>query len=110
MELNKAIEVVRNIDTTNVHCKNCVLEEKDKCITDLFGYSCQRIAIDTVLEELNNRIPRKDIEEEINKLQEHKMDILGSPIHNANEKIRMIKKNTTRIETLEHLLKKFNKE
>lgn len=65
MELNKAIEVVKNIDTTDIHCMNCVLEEKDKCITDLFGYSCQRIAIDTVLEELNNRTPKERINEQI---------------------------------------------
>jgi len=80
MELNKAIEVVRNIDTTDIHCKECVLEEKDKCITDLFGYSCQRIAIDTVLEELDNRIPRKDIEDiynELKKVYEDELNRLG---------------------------------
>ena len=54
MELKEAIAVVRNIDTTDIHCKECVLKEKDKCITDLFGYSCQRIAIDTVLNRLQD--------------------------------------------------------
>ena len=74
MELKEAIEVVRNIDTTDIHCKNCVLEEKDKCITDLFGYSCQRIAINTVLEELNNRIPRKKVEELLEEIRKEYFD------------------------------------
>lgn len=82
MELKEAIEVVRNIDTTDIHCKECVLKEKDKCITDLFGYSCQRIAIDTVLEELDNRISKDELKNVLRRVQDYQLNYKDTVLFN----------------------------
>lgn len=75
MDLEEAIKVVKNIDTTDIHCVNCVLSEKDKCIHDMFGYPCQRIAINIVLKELN-RLKSLDINEQQEVIKKQERDCI----------------------------------
>lgn len=59
-------------------------------------------------QELVNKlyIPIQKIKDKIEELKERKMDIVTSPIHNADEKIEILKKDKIRIQVLQELLEK----
>lgn len=46
----------------------------------------------------------KKVKDKIEELKERKMDIVTSPIHNADEKIEILKKDKIRIQVLQELL------
>lgn len=53
-----------------------------------------------------NYIPIKKVKDKIEEIKERKMDIVTSPIHNADEKIEILKKDKIRIQVLQELLEK----
>ena len=66
MSEKEAIEVIKNINFNYSGCKKCVLDNEIPCIRD--GMNCQLIAINTVLqllEQKDNKI--KELEYKYNK-------------------------------------------
>ena len=51
-----------------------------------------------------NYISKKEIEDKIEELKNYKMDIVQSPVHNVNEKMKMLDKNMIKREVLQELL------
>lgn len=58
MNEKEAIEVIKNIDVDYSRCKECVLDNETSCIKD--GMDCQLIAINTVLQLLEQKDKRID--------------------------------------------------
>ena len=58
MSEKEAIEVIKNIDFNYSRCKKCVLDNEIPCIRD--GMNCQLIAINTVLQLLEQKDKRID--------------------------------------------------
>ena len=54
--------------------------------------------------EFYNSIPKKKIEDKIKEIENCKMDIVQSPIHNVNEKMKMLDRNMIKREVLRELL------
>lgn len=92
MELKEAIEILKKINNITI-----LYGGKTMLSTALLSDTQQ--AIDTVLKELNNRIPRKDIEDKIEEL-----DVTDNA--EAIEDI-MYRKNYTITETIQMVLKEF---
>lgn len=55
-------------------------------------------------EKIRESIPIQKVKDKIEELKERKMDIVTSPIHNADEKIEILKKDKIRIQVLQELL------
>lgn len=53
-----------------------------------------------------NYIPVQKIKDKIEEIKERKMDIVTSLVHNADEKIEILKKDKIRIQILQELLEK----
>ena len=54
--------------------------------------------------EFYNSIPKKKIEDKIKEIENCKMDIVQSSIHNVNEKMKMLDRNIIKREVLQDLL------
>ena len=105
MKLEEAIKVLQK----TVESNNEVIKEARKngdinvmqLTADLDN---QSIAIETVLQALENSIPIKKIEDKIEELENCKMDIVQSPVHNVNEKMKILDRNMIKREALQELL------
>ena len=93
MELNEAINIINNFRTWYMggDISNDVLQEIYK-------------SIDTVLEELNNRIPRKDIEDKIEETQQE-IEVIKKQKDNIKNGMKILFREGY-IENLEEILNK----
>ena len=107
------------------------LEEAKKICQDFIDENKNRriilhTAIETIVQALENKdieihklkqsnaektfrineqyIPKKKIEDKIKELKKCKMDIVQSPVHNVNEKMKILDRNMIKREVLQELL------
>lgn len=86
-----------------------VLKENEKIKNGrnrLFEYATAQQTTPEMLNKIlrEDYIPIEKIKDKIEELKERKMDIVTSPIHNADEKIEILKKDKIRIQVLQELL------
>ncbi len=77
-----------------------IIKEKDLAIAQYIIKEQQ----EQINELKRNSIPKKKIEDKIKELENCKMDIVQSPAHNVNEKMKMLDKNIIKREVLQELL------
>ncbi len=91
MKLEKSVE--RQTKNTIEYYKN--LDNLEEAPIDIL-----RAMYKDLLQELRKSIPKKKIEDKIEELENCKMDIVQSPVHNVNEKMKILDRNMIKREVL----------